>query len=287
MKVLKQIVAEIKASAENPGESRDALIRKFVLYSPKMPLRLHQEQLIAKAKKFSLSVYDEYFTGKDISINCFSWGTGKTKILLTHGWASKALDFFELIIELQRLEDVEIIAFDAPGNGSSISELSNLILYRNSVKAIFKQYNNIDFVIGHSLGGMANILALQDLAKQPKLLISIAPLVKLKENFEQSLESIGVSKADHAVFFSNFEIEVKIAADYFNLLNLYQLDQSIPHQVIFDPEDHISPYVYLQSFLIQNPEITAIKFDAIGHFKIIKSPEVISLIVENILQIKD
>ena len=283
MKILKQIVADIKTSVVEPGENRDALIRKFVLYSPKMPLRLHQEQLIAEAKKFNLSVYDEYFTASDIAINCFSWGDGKTKILLTHGWASKALDFYELIMELRKLEDVEIIAFDAPGNGSSVSELSNLILYKNSVKAIIEKYEVVDFVIGHSLGAMANILALQDLAIQPKLLMSIAPLIKLKENFVQSLESIGVNQADQDVFFSNFELEVKIPADHFNLFNLYHLAPSIEHLVIFDPEDHISPYPYLQDFLTRSKEITAIKFEDIGHFKIIKSPEVISLIVGEIM----
>jgi hypothetical protein len=282
LKILKQLVADIKTSVVEPRENRDALIRKFVLYSPKMPLRLHQEKLIAEAKKFNLSVYDEYFTASDIAINCFSWGDGKTKILLTHGWASKALDFYELVMELRKLEDVEIIAFDAPGNGSSVSELSNLILYKNSVKAIIEKYEVVDFVIGHSLGAMANILALQDLAIQPKLLISIAPLIKLKENFVQSLESIGVNQADQDIFFSNFELEVKIPANHFNLLNLYHLAPSIEHLVIFDPEDHISPYPYLQDFLTQNKEITAIKFEDIGHFKIIKSTEVISLIVGEI-----
>ncbi|MCX2474048.1 alpha/beta hydrolase [Pedobacter sp. MC2016-05] len=282
MKILKQIVADIKTSVVEPGENRDALIRKFVLYSPKMPLRLHQEQLIAEAKKFNLSVYDEYFKSSDIAINCFSWGDGKTKILLTHGWASKALDFYELIMVLRKLEDVEIIAFDAPGNGSSVSELSNLILYKDSVKAIIEKYEVVDFVIGHSLGAMANILALQDLAIQPKLLMSIAPLIKLKENFVQSLESIGVNQADQDIFFSNFELEVKVPANHFNLLNLYHLDASIKHLVIYDPEDHISPYPYLQDFLTQNKEITAIKFEDMGHFKIIKSPEVISLIVGEI-----
>lgn len=279
MKTLKQIVNDIKTSAEEPGADRDALIRKFVLYSPKMPLRLHQEQLISESQQFSLLVYDEYFTQSEVSINCFSWGGGKTKIFLTHGWASKALDFYELIVELRKLDDVEIIAFDAPGNGSSISELSNLILYRDSVKAIVAKYEELDFVIGHSLGGMANILAIQDLSIKPKVLISIAPLIRLKENFEQSLASILVSKSDQEIFFKNFAAEVKVSASYFNLLDLYHLDKSIKHILAFDPDDHISPYAFLEDFLVKNEEIKSISFKDIGHFKIIKSPEVIELII--------
>lgn len=267
-----------------PGESRNALIRNFVLYSPKMPLRLHQEQLIAEAEPFTLAVYDEYFTKGHLSINCFSWGFGKRKILLTHGWASKALDFYELIVELRKLDDVQIIAFDAPGNGSSISERSNLILYRDSVKVIIEKYKTVDFIIGHSLGAMANILALQDLAHQPKLLISIAPLVKLKENFEQSFDSMLVSKSDQEIFFQNFENEVGTPADYFSLLNLYQLDKSINHMLAFDPEDHISPFDYLNVFLAANVEIESVAFENTGHYKIIKSPEVIALILKSIAE---
>ncbi|TCD11223.1 alpha/beta hydrolase [Pedobacter frigidisoli] len=282
MKTLKQIVKEISTSANEPGPSRDTLIRKFVLYSPKMPLRLHQEQLIAESKQFSLQVFDEYFTQDNVTVNCFSWGNGKRKILLTHGWASKALDFYELIVELQKLEDVEIITFDAPGNGSSISELSNLILYRDSVKAIFDQYEEIEFVIGHSLGGMANILALQDLEFKPKLLISIAPLIRLKENFEQSLDSLMVSKSDQEIFFKNFAVEVKVPASYFNLLDLYHLDKSIKHILAFDPDDHISPYPFLEEFLDKNKEIKSTSFNDIGHFKIVKAPEVITLVINAI-----
>lgn len=90
MKKLKQLINELKISTDH----KDELIREFIFYSPKMPLRLHQEQLIAESKQFSLSVFDQYFTKTEISINCFSWGKGKNKVLLTHGWGFKSLRFF-------------------------------------------------------------------------------------------------------------------------------------------------------------------------------------------------
>ena len=214
MKRLKQIVNALKLTPSTPDA---ALMREFIFYSPKMPLRLHQEQLIAASKKFSLPVFDTYFTKAEVTINCFSWGNGKQKVLLTHGWASKALDFYELIIELQKIDDLEIIAFDAPGNGSSISEFSNLMLYADSVKSIALNYAKPDALVGHSLGGMANVIALQALGLKPNLLISIAPLIRLKENFEQSLGSIGIGAKDQEVFFSNFANEFPVPANHFNL----------------------------------------------------------------------
>jgi hypothetical protein len=282
LKKLKEIVNQIKASGDTGNADFESLIRSFIFYSPKMPLRLHQEQLLAESKQFELKVPDTYFTSSSLTINCFSWGTGKTKILLTHGWASKAADFHELITELIKIEDTEVIAFDAPGNGSSISEYSNLILYVESVKSITKNYAKPDFIIGHSLGGMANAIAVQDLAIQPKLLISIAPLIRLKENFEQSLQSIEISESVQDTFFENFSKEFPVDVSYFNLTELYVSDENITHFLAYDPEDHISPYSFLQEFLKKNAQIASKAYNDVGHYKILKSADLIQDISEQI-----
>ncbi|MBO9673676.1 MAG: alpha/beta hydrolase [Sphingobacteriaceae bacterium] len=279
MKRLKQIVNELKLTQEAPEA---ALIREFIFYSPKMPLRLHQEQLISVSKQFSLQVFDTYFTKANVTINCFSWGNGKRKVLLTHGWASKALDFYELIIELQKIEDLEIIAFDAPGNGSSVSEFSNLMLYADSVKSIALNYAKPDVLIGHSLGGMANVIALQALDLTPDLLISIAPLIRLKENFEQSLNSVNIEAKDQDIFFSNFAKEFPVPVSHFNLTELYQLNPHVDHFLAYDPADHISPYPFLKEFLDKNPAISAKSFENTDHYKILKSADVIEDIVQRI-----
>jgi len=279
LKRLKQIGNELKLTQANPDA---ALMREFIFYSPKMPLRLHQEQLIAVSKQFSLQVFDTYFTNAEVSINCYSWGNGKRKVLLTHGWASKALDFYELIIELLKIDDLEIIAFDAPGNGSSISEFSNLMLYADSVKSIALNYAQPDVLIGHSLGGMANVIALQELGITPDLLISIAPLIRLKENFEQSLDSVNIGAKHQEIFFENFAQEFPVPASHFNLTNLYQLNPAIDHFLAFDPADHISPYAYLKEFLDKYPAINSKSFEDVGHYKILRSVDVIEDIVRKI-----
>ncbi|GGG96059.1 hypothetical protein [Pedobacter zeae] len=79
MKRLKQIVNWLKLTQEAPDA---ALMREFIFYSPKMPLRLHQEELIAASKQFSLQVFDTYFTKANVTINCFSWGNGTGKCYL-------------------------------------------------------------------------------------------------------------------------------------------------------------------------------------------------------------
>ncbi|UKT64543.1 alpha/beta fold hydrolase [Pedobacter mucosus] len=282
MKKLKEITKELRLLIDQQDENRHLLIRKFILYSPKMPLRLHQQQLIAESKQFQLSVYDAYFTQSNLNINCFSWGKGKTKVLLTHGWASKGLDFYELIVELRKIDDLEIITFDAPGNGSSISELSNLILYVNSIKAIYSNYAKPNIIIGHSLGVMANAIAIQELAFEPDLSISIAPLIRLKENFEQSLNLLEITQTDQETFFTNFADEVNVPASHFNIIERYTPNANQNHFLAFDPDDYISPYAYLKDFLDINPSINAKSYHDIGHYKILKSAVLINDVVEKV-----
>ncbi len=284
MKKLKEIIKELKISVDQQDPERQALIRKFILYSPKMPLRLHQQQLIDESKQFQLSIYDTYFTQSNILVNCFSWGSGKIKVLLTHGWASKGLDFYELIVALKQIEELEIITFDAPGNGSSISELSNLILYIDSIKAIYHDYAKPNIIIGHSLGSMANAIAIQELNYNPELLISIAPLIGLKENFEQSLALLEINDADQKAFFANFAEEVKVPADHFNITERYTPNPNQPHFLAFDPDDHIAPYIYLKPFLDHNPAILSKSYDD-GHYKLLKSTVLIEDIVKKIKSI--
>jgi hypothetical protein len=79
------------------------LLWQLICYSPKMPVRLQQQQLLDEAEKFSLTAYDEHFTHTDLNFNGFKWGSGTRKIIITHGWGSKAADFAELITALRQI----------------------------------------------------------------------------------------------------------------------------------------------------------------------------------------
>src|ERR1700743_191371 len=158
MKKLRQIFTEVKAATSHTPDELNQLLWQLICYSPKMPVRFQQQQLLDEAEKFSLKAKDNYFAHKELVFNGFKWGNGKHRVLITHGWGSKAADFTELITALREINDLEIIALDAPGNGSSEGELSNLLLYIEAVKAVISNFGDPYIMIGHSLGGMANVI---------------------------------------------------------------------------------------------------------------------------------
>jgi pimeloyl-ACP methyl ester carboxylesterase len=277
MKKLKQIITQIKA---DPTNTPDEMLWQLICYSPKMPLRLQQEQLLNESEKFSLTVKDDYFAGKELVFNGFKWENGSRKLLITHGWGSKAADFMEIINALKEIDDLEIIAFDAPGNGSSEGELSNLLLFILSIKAITLNFGEPDILIGHSLGAMANVIALSEMKIKPSLLISIAPLIRLKENFEYTMNTVGVSQMAQDNFFKSFEEKFNKPASFYNLIDRYALDKKINHWLAYDENDHISTYNYLKEFLDANQSTVSQEYEGIGHERMIKSAQVINDLVE-------
>jgi hypothetical protein len=278
MKKLKQIFNEVKTGSSHTLDERNQLLWQLICYSPKMPVRLQQQQLLDEAEKFSLKVKDDYFAHSELSFNGFKWGHGKHKVLIAHGWGSKAADFAELITALLTLDDLEIIAFDAPGNGSSEGELSNLLLYVGAVKAIMSAYGAPDILIGHSLGAMANVIALRETGVKPSLLISLTPLIRLKENFEASMTAADVSREAQDTFLRSFEKHFGKPAGQYNLVDLYDFEGK--HWLAYDQHDLISPYSFIAEFLNTHQRIETHDYENTGHERIIKSPELINDVVK-------
>ena len=108
-----------------------------------------------------------------------------------------------------------IIAFDAPGNGSSEGELSNLLLFVQAIEVIVLKCGVPHIAIGHSLGAMANSMAFKQPGITPDLLISIAPLIRLQENFEASMTMAGVNKSAQNTFLKSFADKFGTPASYF------------------------------------------------------------------------
>jgi hypothetical protein len=283
MKKLKQIVNDVKsliAESASPAQLTD-MLWQLICYPPKMPLRLQQEQLLSEAEKFTVTVFDEYFTKKDLQINGFKWGNGKYRVLITHGWGSKAADFTEMITALRENKDLEIIAFDAPASGSSEGELSNLLLFVKAAKAVIQKTGVPNVVIGHSFGSIANVMALNDLNIIPSLLISLTPFILLQENFIKTMTAAGVPANAQEAFLQDFNDHYGVPASYYNMPDMYKFDSKLNHWLAYDEHDMILPYSYLKDFLASHPTIRSHNYDNAGHERIIKSAQVISdLVVE-------
>lgn len=280
MKTYKQRLQDVRKT-EDPQALMTALWN-YISFPIRLPNRPHQEELMAKASRFSIPVEDPYFAMKDLSFQGYSWGMGSRKIYLTHGWSSKAADFTEIITALLQLEDIQIIAFDALGNGNSEGELSNLMLYVKPLEAIIEKYGLPEVLIGHSLGAMANVVALKSYEAQPKLLISITPVIELEDNFTGMMNHAEVNPADQLRWFQDFHDYYKLPVSYFDMKSLYAELPATKHLVFYDEQDEMLPYAQLKVFLQQHPELETKAFNAAGHYRILREPGFIEVLSQAI-----
>ena len=82
MKKLKQIISQIQSSDSHSSEEFMSLLWQYICYSPKMPTRLQQQQLLDKSERLTLKVRDEYFSKSEISFNILNGAQEGTRCCL-------------------------------------------------------------------------------------------------------------------------------------------------------------------------------------------------------------
>ncbi len=114
-------------------------------------------QINEKQSDFLGTSFREELKVNNVPVMTYRWlGKGNT-ILLAHGWESNAARWQYLIEPLRKL-DYNIIALDAPAHGRSGSNRFNAVLYGDFIKVASKKFKP-DFIIGHSVGGMASVFS--------------------------------------------------------------------------------------------------------------------------------
>jgi len=285
MKVYKEIVAQARELTSSGITEQETILWKLLCYAAKMPLRKNQEELISRAAQITLQAPDTYFSGGILPFNVFKWGSGSKLILITHGWSSKAADFSTLITALTAIENATVVAFDAPGNGSSPGELSNLILYTEALQAIYREFGNPDIVIGHSLGAMANMMSLEQADIKPELLISIAPVINLKALFNNMMEAVDVPVKIRENFFERFFERFKVPASAYDLTSYTLSAASKDHWIAYDDQDAVVNTDFLIEFLKLHPAIETTLYSGTGHEKLIRREELLQELMQRIRRI--
>ncbi|HEX2532680.1 MAG TPA: alpha/beta hydrolase [Chitinophagaceae bacterium] len=84
------------------------------------------------------------------------------KLLILHGFESSVINF-DRYVKPAVAKGYQVLAFDAPAHGRSSGRMINALIYKKLVQQIVATYGPIQTFIGHSLGGLALGLTLEDL----------------------------------------------------------------------------------------------------------------------------
>jgi pimeloyl-ACP methyl ester carboxylesterase len=119
-----------------------------------------------RSTRFERAVLEEgsltYVDGPAGRLATYRWGTGPT-VLLVHGWGGHAGRLAHFVSPLTAA-GLSVVAFDAPGHGSSDRTLCSMPEIAESVRILAAEINPFG-VVGHSAGATAAALAARDGAR--------------------------------------------------------------------------------------------------------------------------
>ncbi len=107
------------------------------------------------------------------------------------------------------------------------------------------------------------------------ILISLSPLVNLKEHFISIMDSAQASIEAQDAFFSSFKNRFNLSIDSLDLEELAHLNSDTAHLLTYGMNDKISPAIYTQEFLSKHPEIVSRQYEDISHERMHRDPRVL------------
>lgn len=210
---------------------------------------------------------------KDILV--YTYGESDKKILLAHGWSGRGTQLVKIADHFVKL-GYQTISFDAPSHGKLKGNQSSLLEFIASIHELEKQYGPFEFAIGHSLGGMSLLNAIQN-GVQVKKLVTIGAADIISDIIDHFVNALTlkpvVGKKMKIILDKVFGSDInEISASY------CAKHVTIPTLVIHDESDTEVPIKCGYSIHKALPNGKIHVTQGLGHRKILGSTEVIEKI---------
>ncbi|HEY8399698.1 MAG TPA: alpha/beta fold hydrolase, partial [Cytophagaceae bacterium] len=208
------------------------------------------------------------------------WGNGSRKVLLVHGWESHAGDFYNFVHHLTAT-DFSVFAMDAPAHGWSGGSTTNIIEYKEFLKEMFLLHGNFDYIITHSLGGMAVGFLLQEMPHvAPNKLVFISPPSTLTDVIRDYSNLLWIPKKNQEYLRQQIMQLSGRALDEFDMAYLSRFLDPKKVMIVHDVKDRVVPIKYAESIHNAIPDALFLVTENFGHNKTMRDPLVINKVLE-------
>lgn len=215
------------------------------------------------------------------TVTGYRWNRGGHKrVLIVHGFNSSVVKFDRYIKPLIK-KGYEVLAFDAPAHGYSSGKTLNAVVFKDVIITIHKEYGPVKSFMGHSFGGLAICLALEEIEHNDDYrVVLIAPATESKTAIDN--------------FFSFFKLSDDVRKEFdeyiYKLKNKpadwYSVSRSIKNlkaKILWchDENDTMTPWKDAKKVMDEKPyNIEFIITKGLGHQKIYRDDKVSRAIVE-------
>ena len=236
----------------------------------------NQRVLVDKAEIGMMSYFGH-------EIVTYRWGNGKKKILLSHGWNSKAADFRRLIESLVE-KGFTVEGIDMKAHGKSEGARTSLPEMRDILKNYYVKNGPFYGVIGYSIGGMCAGITLSELSKNlhPEKLFIIAAPSHTRYFFRDTIEGLGYNEKVYLAMCNLVQKNYFESIDYFDLRKKQHLIHGIEMYLIYDENDKTVPLERGKELYNAYPQAHFVHTRGLGHYKVITYEKVIQYISDQL-----
>lgn len=202
-------------------------------------------------------------------LSAISWGQSERKILIAHGWESRATQmsgFVDVLLE----KGFEVIALDGPAHGHSNGSWANPYLFAQAVAHAYKKLGPFEGVIGHSMGGNAVATAISEGMECSKVVLISSPS-SIDNVLNRFANFIGLPDSAGRKFIAMVEDKVGKSTHHLNTASNISKG-SIKGLIIHDRSDVEIPYE--EALEINRYWVNASLFstEGFGHRAIVRQP---------------
>lgn len=204
----------------------------------------------------------------------------KAKILITHGFESTVLNFDKYVQPLVK-KGYEVLAFDAPAHGHSSGKKINVLMYKQMLQYINRHYGPFHGYMGHSLGGLALSLFLEETEHDASTqLVLIAPATETTTAIDNYFTFLQLDDGVRKEFDKLVTLKANRPPDQ---ISISHAAKKIKARVLFmqDKEDELTPYTDVVPIIRKNyPHFKFVISKGLGHSKIYRDVHSLKTIID-------
>lgn len=213
-------------------------------------VKLHQEQFLNQAKATKIS-------HGGLKLQTYHWKNNGPTVLLIHGWDSNS-SRWQNLVELLKIENFNIVAFDAPAQGNSDGKLLNVPLYAKCVGKMIDLYKP-SYLVGHSMGGMSIFFnEFQKKSTSVQKIVSLGAPAEMRKIIHDLEKILGLKPKLMADVEDYFEQKFGYRFDEFTIKNFVKSVHQ-PCLVVHDVYDKVVPF---DAGLMLRDELANVRFIA-------------------------
>ena len=213
----------------------------------------------------------------EFRIRTYHWEGEGDSVLLIHGWEGQAGNFADLIQKLMA-KGFNIHAFDAPAHGYSSQGPTSPFEFSELVAKLLEDLK-VKTIVSHSFGGVAISYALY---QNPSLSLQKAVLVTTPDRFGDRIRdvanSVGVSSKVQRRLVERMQA-ANIDVSNFNVSDFVKKINVQSALILHDKDDKVIPIAQSKNVYLNWPQAQFEEVEGTGHFRILRTPEVLDRIV--------